>query len=61
MAQYDDDNKKYVYAGEKPGDTSSYKRFPKDPSTWDSVKETFEPNETRIMLEQIRKRRQSSN
>ncbi len=58
MAQKEDDE---VYAGEKPNDYSTMKKFPAKPSMWDSVKEGFQPTETRIMLDQIRKRRMSQN
>jgi len=58
----DDENdpKKTVYAGD-PHDTSTFKKYPLKPTAWQSFKEDFEPTATRIMLEQIRKRRQSSN
>lgn len=59
MAKENDDEKdKYVYAGDKD---SGYKVFPKKPSTWDYVKEGFEPTATRVMLDQVRKRRQGLN
>ncbi len=59
MAQKDED--KTVMAGENPNDYSTMKRFPAKPSMWDTVKEGFQPTETRIMLDQIRKRRMSQN
>lgn len=65
MAQADDDTdpdspKNSYYVGD-PKDPSSYKRFPKKPSTWDYVKEAFEPTSTRAMLDQVRRRRQGLN
>jgi hypothetical protein len=52
----DDDEKNSIYAGD-PHDPASFKRFPARPSTMQKVSEYFQPDSTRIMLNQIRKRR----
>jgi hypothetical protein len=50
--EYQDDEKDSFPAGKS--------RYPTNPSAWDRVKEAFEPTAQRIMIEQIRKRRQAA-
>lgn len=58
--KYQDDEKDTVAARDTSDANSNYKRFPVKPSMWDTVKESFEPTGTRVMLDQIRKRRQAA-
>ena len=59
--QYPDEEDNTVAARDTSDPQSQYKRYPIKPGIWDTVKESFEPTGTRVMLDQIRKRRQSSN
>lgn len=45
-----------IRAGD-PHDQSSYEEFPAKPTAVEQFKELFQPTATRIMLDQVRKRR----
>jgi len=49
---------KTVYSGDPK--TGKYNEYPAEPSTWESVKESFLPQGERVNLEAVRKRRQAA-
>lgn len=52
MSQEKKKRPEQIYAGDKS--------FPAKPSTWDYVKEAFEPTATRAEIDAVRKRRAKS-